>query len=154
MSKVGVFKHGQVRVTDGQRKKHVSQMSDYELQRLCRKIKPVKRISASRHLKQKVENNEVSFTYKMVWDVINNIHKTHIIEYNRTSFKGVQESRVLLRTQKSFPVEIGGKGEVRCNLCFVLSLDSGRLITAYWNEVSDNHKSINTDRYDETLVIV
>lgn len=154
MSKVGKFKHGQVKVTEGQRKKHVSQMSEYELHRLCRRIKGVKRIRVSRHLKQKVENKEVSFTYSMIWDVLNNIHKTHVVEYNRTSFYDKEESRVLLRTQKSYPVKIDEIGEVRCNLCFVLSINRGNIVTAYWNEVDDNHTTINLERYDENLKMV
>ena len=154
MSKVGKFKHGQVKRTDGQRKKHVSQMSEYELHRLCRRIKGLKRLRASSHLSQKVKRKEISFTYDMIWDVLKNIHKSHIIEYNLTMFNEQEESRVLLRTHKSYPVQIDGKGEVRCNLCFVLSLNRGNIITAYWNEVDDNHTTINLERYDENLKIV
>ena len=154
MSKIGKFKQGEIKVTQGQRKKHVSQMSDYELRRLCRRIKGIKRLNASWHLSQKMKKKEISFTYEMIYDVLKNIHKSHIIEYNLSMFNEQEESRVLLRTHKSYPVQIDGKGQVYCNLCFVIALNTGRIVTAYWNDAKDNHKSINLNRYDEKLEII
>lgn len=40
-----------------------------------------------------------------------------------------------------------------CNLCIVLSLTFNKIITTYWNKISDNHEMLNMRKYNSNLVV-
>lgn len=76
-----------------------------------------------------------------------------IIEYNSTNNYGKIDKRVLIRSKKSYFVDIDNT-LTECNLCFVISIITGQIITAYYNEVNDNHNTIDWLRYDKSLKII
>ena len=41
-----------------------------------------------------------------------------------------------------------------CNLCAVIDYERGKVITAYWNDVDDNHDTLDLSRYDKNLQII
>lgn len=149
----GRFRRGYVQKTKRQRKKHISQMTKLDIEIIQEHIRNLRSLYASKHVIEKIKYDNLFFTSDMVVEVIENIDEQHIIEYNITRFRGRNDSRVLLRSDKVYPVSIIDKGVVYCNLCFVLSLDSGELVTVYWNDCNDNHQTINYERYDEQLVV-
>ena len=39
-------------------------------------------------------------------------------------------------------------GEIKkCNLCFVIDFNCGEIVTAYWNEATDLHKTLDMRKY-------
>lgn len=149
----GKFKVGYVKRTQGQKKKHISQMTSQEVDVIHEGIDNLSKLYASQHVIRKIKNDGLWFTSDMVVEVLTNFSAENIIEYNVSQFYGKLDRRVLLRSSESYPVLIDGKGKVDCNLCFVLSLDRGALVTVYWNEAGDNHSNIDMNRYDETLTV-
>lgn len=153
----GIYEIGNIKQTDGQKKKHALQMTSMEKIYLENELKKIdiNRIYLSRHIQEKLST---SFNV----DDIKNILKTKklsslVIEYNETpSFERI-EKRILIRddiAQKIIFVRIDGSSfECYANLCFVISTE-GRIITVYWNKTNDNHFSINWDRYDANLKII
>ena len=39
-------------------------------------------------------------------------------------------------------------GEIKkCNLCFVIDFNCGEIVTAYWNEATDLHETLDMRKY-------
>lgn len=81
-----------------------------------------------------------------------------IVEYNETPIKGVIEHRVLLRDSEQIMVKYNeGKDNefsALSNLCFVLCMDNGKIVTTYYNVSDDSHDTLNLYRYDKSLNII
>lgn len=152
------YYRGKVKATNGQRKKHVSQMTKDEIHYLSEKCKniPQKKVTISKHLLQKgISFNQV--------DILNtlqspNLHSL-IIEYNETPKKnGSLDSRVLIRSNISKDVQFQTKyGKVftaPAQMCFVISLKTYEVITVYWNKTNDSHTTMDWSRYQKHLKII
>lgn len=149
----GAFKHGQVKRTAGQVKKHVSQMDDAEVEQVCAKLRGCTRMNSSRHLKDKMETEGLSIDPKLVFATVRQAGRENIIEYNeRTYPDGGVSKRVLLRSTETRMVEVDGKPEP-CHLCFVTDTRTWTMVTAYWNRADDHHNNIDMSRYDGDLQI-
>lgn len=153
----GIYNKGYVKKTNGQVKKHRVQMTDTEIDYLNEKIKSMidKDIYFSRH----AQNNGITATLEQVIDVLNRESiKDYIVEYNETPFKGVIEHRVLIRDSKRVMVKYNeGKDNefsALSNLCFVLCIDNGKIVTTYYNVDNDSHDTLNLYRYDKNLKII
>lgn len=143
---------GYVKETREQRKKHVMQMSNKEKKYLVTQIKKVKdNISYGKHILEK----NIVFNKKTLKETLNSDYlRNYIVEYNETPLKYYTDKRVLIRSEIKDKVYINGLGYKYCNLCFVISIITGKVVTAYYNEASDNHSTLDLDRYDKSLKII
>jgi hypothetical protein len=149
-----------VSVTENQIKKHQSQMTADELLYLARilfEICPNIYKGKNWHLNNRIDTGSIpTERYKNI--IKEGKLPLKIVEYNETlKFYGV-DRRVVVRSEKAEYVTYhpGKTEEVTgyANLCFVVSLNTGEIITAYYNGVNDNHTSLDTRRYDENLQII
>lgn len=149
-----IYKKGQVRKTDKQFKKHFTQFSEKEVQYLKSKVQKLKNnVYFSKH----ELNNGNDTTLQQIKNNINN--DINIIEYNVTYYgEDKVDRRVVVRGNKEYLVNFKKPNEnVICkksNLCFVISIITGEIITTYYNEIKDNHKTIDLRRYCEFLKII
>lgn len=146
-------------ITCNQTKKHVTQMNAGELVYLSKKIFEIKddiKIKTD-HLKNRVDVGDLP-----LWTFIKVIEEgklpNKIIEYNETKRDGHVDHRVVIRdTKEETRYYHTGKEHLtygQCNLCFVLSLDTGNIVTAYYNGVNDSHYTLDAKRYNENLKII
>lgn len=154
MKNTGKFKRGQVKETPMQFKKHVSQMNKKDVFTLCERIKTIPNLFLSQHVMRKVESDDLSFQPIAIVEALKNASRSSIVEYNVVpSATGHMDHRVLMRTEREFIASVNGE-DVACNLCFVLSLDTGRIVTVYWNEAKDAHSTVDMGRYMQGLQVV
>lgn len=143
----GTFKQGQISVTKGQQKKHVSQMTDKEIRLLSLVIKSlnINETVLSRHVCDKFDSSDLSFS----WEQAERTFRSHkLVEYNQTGIS----SRVLIRGKRTESILVDGV-VVPSNLCLVLDIKKNRVVTAYWNAAVDNHQRIDMRRYNADMVI-
>lgn len=152
----GEIAMGTIRTSERQIKKHISQMLPRELEYLGKQIKELikGKVFYSRHLREK----EISFDATYVAEILGAKDvESLIIEYNITEMRdGSIDHRVVLRDNRERLVRLStpwGESAGMANLCVVVSLDNRRIVTAYWNKVNDNHRSIHWDRYCKELSI-
>jgi len=141
---------GQVKKTNNQIKKHVSQMSFIELNHIVSffKNETAKHdITLSYHLRDKVMNGEVVLNTPMLANIFDNINQS-IIEYNVTN----GTPRLLLRSLSQENIMIDNQYQ-NTNLCIVIDLLSFRIVTAYHNLANDFHDDIDYNRYDENMKV-
>lgn len=154
----GIYDIGNIKKTKKQEKKHISQMSEAEKKYLKNKINAINTedITFSKHILNK--KKEIEFEMENIFEVLNEYDiENLIVEYNETPTNGLIDRRVLLRGDKSYNVRFkSGKGSFisPANICFVISLNTYRIITVYWNKSNDSHKTINWNRYNEDLDII
>lgn len=148
-----VIRQGLVKKTVGQRKKHVSMMSKAEINYLSNRVCLLQnKWSLTEH----VRFNGRLFHLAHIEELMKEDLRLSLIEFNEKTTYGVKSRRVLLRSQFAVPtlLQINGISEwMFSNLCLVMDIDTGDIITMYWNRVSDNHSTINMERYDQTLNI-
>ena len=133
-----------------QRKKHYKQMSIKEKQ-TCIKllqdtVKKHKQLKVSEHTEEKLET---SINFKALIGMIfgtNNLQ--YIIEYNQTTKYGRVERRILVRHPQK--VKVDG---YLSYMYIVIGVDTGRIVTAYYNKVTDVHKTLDLSYYDKNLKI-
>lgn len=100
-----------------------------------------------------VEKKDILIKKKDILKVIKDSDiRSLIIEYNTTKKSYGIDKRVVLRSKEVYNVEIG-ENIIECNLCFVISILSGEVITAYYNNINDNHENIDWARYNENLKV-
>lgn len=146
----GSINKGKVKRTYRQEKKHFTQFSQEELTYLEGEIRKLKKIIPSWHL---TEKKDILVKKSDILKVINDSDiKSLIIEYNETSKSTGVDKRVVLRSRESYSVYIDNN-MIESNLCFVLSILEGEVITAYYNDINDNHDSIDWLRYNKDLKI-
>ena len=141
---------GQVKKTNNQIKKHVSQMSFIELNHIVSffKNETAKHdITLSYHLRDKVMNGEVVLNTPMLANIFDNVNQS-IIEYNVTN----GTPRLLLRSLSQENIMIDNQYQ-NTNLCIVIDLLSFRIITAYHNLANDFHDEIDYNIYDENMKV-
>lgn len=147
------YHKGVIKKTENQRKKHVKQMTRKEQWYLREQIKNLPNIRFTQH----ALNNGVNVTMKQIKNTIKEYN--YIIEYNETTdtYDKV-DRRVLVRSSRVYKVDFhkidGSVIKGNANLCFVISIDTGDIITTYYNFINDEHKTIDMRRYDKTLKII
>lgn len=147
------YHKGVIKKTENQRKKHVKQMTRKEQWYLREQIKNLPNIRFTQH----ALNNGVNVTMKQIKNTIKEYN--YIIEYNETTnIYGKIDRRVLVRSSHIYKVDFhkidGSIIKGNANLCFVISIDTGDIITTYYNFINDEHKTIDVRRYDKTLKII
>lgn len=150
------FEMGRTKKTKNQLKKHFSSITDNERSYLFniiyKNLLKGKKIELSKHLSEKQRNNEVKLNFEAIYDCVNNIHST-LIEYNEVVTSTYQSRRVVLRSQYAYNVLVDDLS-VLSNLIIVLDVDSLELVTAYNNDVLDNHTTMDITRYNNNLKII
>lgn len=126
---------GEVKVTNGQIKKHVSQFTEKEF-RFLNSIVRGRKTQLSSHAKLRMSELNISCN-----KIKESLKSFKIIEFNYK--ESTQEARVLLRSTKEYVLD----DNQSYNLCCVISLTENDIVTLYWNLASDNHATINVDRY-------
>ena len=128
-----------VKTTDGQQKKHYTQMTGDELKVIKRELSKVNinYIRLSEHA-----TNHVTIDQKQLRTIFS---AYDIIEFN-TLIKGKECHRVLIRSRAKFDI-VADKKLVKAQYCVVYDLTTQRVITIYANCVDDYHETINMDRY-------
>lgn len=147
------YHKGVVKKTIGQKKKCFTQMNKFELRYLRNKVENLPNIYFSYH----ALTNGVDVTIEQIKNTINGYN--FIIEYNETTNQnGKVDRRVLMRSSTIYNVDFkradGSIVKGNANLCFVISIVTGRIITTYYNYIRDNHETIDYRRYDKNLKII
>lgn len=149
---------GRVKHTENQKKKHITQMTKKEIAYLKNELKllPSWQAKMSKHLIKKrvtvnIQDVEDTLVAQNVADCI--------VEYNETiDSSGQSDRRILIRCDipkmVRFKTRRKNVVEAMAHLCFVISLDTYSIVTAYWNKISDDHESINWERYSKHLSII
>ena len=152
------FAKGVQRITAQQTKKHISQMSEEEVNYLVDQLhRYTKYIQRSHHVARKVAEGDM-FDIPLS-DIMETIKSKdvgkNIVECNETGHKnnGKIYQRVLLRLNKEYMVDIGGV-DTLCHAFAVVEIKTKQLITTYVNAIDDTHTTLNTDRYDPNMVII
>ena len=147
------YHKGVIKKTENQRKKHVKQMTRKEQWYLREQIKNLPNIKFTKH----ALNNNVDVTIEQIKNTIKEYN--YIVEYNETTDTyGKIDRRVFVRSSRVYKVNFhkidGSVIKGNANLCFVISIDTGNIITTYYNFINDEHKTIDMRRYDKTLKII
>lgn len=95
----------------------------------------------SYHLQNKVHAKRVCLPYKAL-KAITKYNHYKIIEVNITG----NDIRYLLRGTDSFYCRLSGEVQ-QVNLCIVVSTRSKLIVTAYLNRCTDNHSTLDQERY-------
>ena len=160
----GTTNRGVQSETKNQIKKHIKDISCTELREILDivELNNLYYIQLSNHVRDKVE---VSFSLRHIQELLesNNLENL-IIEVNvnfpNVNFPNDNDSvpddiRILVRDSEAVYTTMTNKrtgqvSQIPCNMCFVYSLTSNRLVTVYWNPANDNHDSIDWNRYVDT----
>lgn len=139
---------GEVKKSQFQTKKHISQMSEFEKQLILnyfRKHTLHQKLMITKHLQQKIAQDEVVLIEALMRSIV---ETPNIIEFNQTR----NEKRVVFRSSESAIVDINGS-EQSVQLCLVIALETATMVTAYFNTTNDNHETINPKRYNSHMKI-
>jgi len=142
------------KITDNQRKKHYTMFSNDEKLYLIDKLNIVKTYAIlSEHLQLK--NNGI--TIRDINNVFNS-NNFEMIEYNETTRNNITDLRVLIRSVDTYftsfyDTTINYSYNCYCHLCFVISIKTGQVVTAYFNKSGDTHKTIDLSRYENLQII-
>lgn len=155
MKNKGIYNKGVIKRTPNQVKKHVTQMSKEEIVFL---EKAVHSIVSKVHFSQHFKTNRVACSESYIKELLSKDLSEMIIEYNETPSKNKVDKRVLIRDKDLqevlFLSETTEEFTETANLCIVVSILTGSVITAYWNLSSDNHKTMDWRRYNSKLEII
>lgn len=130
--------------TKNQIKKHVSQFSDTEFHVLNAFVNGIcdSKIQITNHA-----HNHISFINQSI--VQQTLDDCDIIEFNITH----ENPRLLVRSRKQLNVIIDENLDI-AHVCMVIDIKNLSVVTSYVNTCSDNHQTLNWDRYDATLDIL
>lgn len=131
-------------------------MTTEEKEYLSNELKKINLFNIS--LSYHVQHKNIEYNPNNIFKVLlsENIEQL-IVEYNETTTNREKDCRVLLRSDFNVPTTIIEYNKVKlcdANLCFVISLQTKRIITVYFNIQSDNHNTINWNRYNKDLQII
>jgi len=106
---------------------------------LCINLATIKALSY--HLQKKIHQKRVCVPYRALQAITQRNHYK-VIEVNKTG----DDIRYLLRGTDSFYCKLSGTIQ-RVNLCIVVSTRSQLVVTAYLNTCTDNHGTLDRERY-------
>lgn len=141
----GTFKTGTISHTQGQKKWHASQISEETLDTIRFRLRQTiqrKGWRLSYHLQKK---DNLTFSPEIIQYVIDT---GDVIEYNETPRRDKTSRRILLRNLCDKHKVNTNIGVTESNLCVVIDIDNGNVVTAYWNAANDNHKTIDMHKYE------
>ena len=143
----GELNRGTIRKTEGQEKKLYTQMTPEELEKCYLVINNCanKYWKISKHLKEK---STVSWNLKDIIDTIRG-GLFDIIEYNRVK----DDIRLVISSYKTYDIEVDGQ-ITKCIMNICLSVKYNKIVTLWYNDILDTHKTINMNRYNKDLEVV
>ena len=102
-------------------------------------------IKYSRHLVKKMRRENLNVPTIVIAKTIAHA-KTSFIEFSHLR-GNCKWHRALLRDYSTVE-NVMIDGEIKkCNLCFVIDFKCGEIVTAYWNEVTDLHETLDVRKY-------
>lgn len=102
-------------------------------------------IKYSRHLVKKMRRENLNVPTIVIAKTIAHA-KTSFIEFSYLC-GNCKWHRALLRDYTTVE-DVMIDGEIKkCNLCFVIDFNCGEIVTAYWNEATDLHKTLDMKKY-------
>lgn len=144
------IQRGRVKTTQNQIKKHITQMTPHETAFIAKRLK---KVYSNYKWHPHFSDSSRLFNMMTIERLLLSPNITDcIIEYNQRG----DDRRVLLRSTFSSNVTLekdGKRFEADANLCIVIDIYTGVIITAYWNEVTDHHDTVNMNRYTADLRI-
>lgn len=155
----GTTNRGVQSETKNQIKKHVKDVSCTELREILDivELNNLHYIQLSNHVRDKVE---VSFSLRHIQELLESNNLENLIIEVNVNFPNDNDSvpddiRIFVRDSEAVYTTMTNKrtgqvSQIPCNMCFVYSLTSNRLVTVYWNPANDNHDSIDWNRYVDT----
>ena len=131
---------GNIKLTKGQVKKHYSQFTKREAETLVKVVRNinVNDLKYAKHIHREFINDTLKKTIKNC--TIDNIKDFSISTIHR------DDLRVLIRSNYQDIIELDGKVQ-RCNLCFVIALNTNTIITTWYNSINRQKKNVNMNRY-------
>ena len=131
---------GNIKITKGLIKKHCSQFSRKEIEILVKVVKNIdtNNLKYANHIHREFINETLIKTIK-------NCTPDNIKDF---SFSTIHKDdlRVLIRSNYKDIVELDGKVQ-KCNLCFVVSLNTNTIITTWYNSINRKKDKVNMNRY-------
>lgn len=131
---------GNIKITKGLIKKHCSQFSRKEIEILVKVVKNIdtNNLNYANHIHREFINDTLIKTIK-------NCTPDNIKDF---SFSTIHKDdlRVLIRSNYKDIVELDGKVQ-KCNLCFVISLNTNTIITTWYNSINRKKDKVNMNRY-------
>lgn len=131
---------GNIKITKGQIKKHCSMMSRKEMEMLVKVVKSIdtNNLKYANHIHREFLNDTLVKTIK-------NCTPENIKDFSFSTMHK-NDLRVLIRSNYKDIVELDGKVE-KCNLCFVIALNTNTIITTWYNSINRQKKNVNMNRY-------
>lgn len=156
ISKQGEFKGGWNDNRPGQDKKLARQMTRTEKDYLVHIVRETDRVVLHPHLQWKRDTGQISFDLLSIERMFRAKRlRYHIKEYSVIELTdGTIDHRVLIRSNKQERVDIDGRGLTKCNLMFVLSLDTKEIVTAYYVHIHNHFDNPNMKRYNAQLDVI
>lgn len=129
-------------------KKHITQMSMYEIQIIKTKLdnsyKRKQKVRFAKHCNERWKE-KVRYDVNFKTSLMKTLHEYEIIEYKNVYFsKNSMEERVVLRSKQPYY----GK-----NICLVYSITNKVIITVWLNGVVNNHKALRLSEYNADMEI-
>lgn len=151
-SGVANFKFGQDRTSKNQLKKHYSQLSKDDVDKIINKFKGDKNIRYSNHVRKKVRDENLKIDDVLIRETLRNLESKNIIEYNSNVYAdGSVNNRVLIRSSKAVEVYSSYSNSMEsCNICFSID-ENHNIVTVYWNRANDSHRSVDYSKYSKDL---
>ncbi|XWX33420.1 hypothetical protein KQUDLBSD_CDS0148 [Staphylococcus phage PG-2021_40] len=139
-------------------KKHSKQMikgEKYNCSVLAKQAFRHKGISKSPHLEQRMMEKGISIDMSLIAETLLDNGLLHnILEYNETYVDGIFHQRVLIDIKGIHSYVCHKHGvEKRGKLKVVYDITNGKLVTAYYNSIDDNHLTLNLSNYEGSLVV-
>lgn len=157
----GTTRTGYNSITKNQIKKHFLQMtkSEKELLQILLSNIDVENLQYSYHLLLKLNTTyakSIIISLLSSENILDNVIELNI---NKNDYGNVSDIRVLLRDKNLYRVKMldyntNIESIENANLCVVYSITNNRIVTAYWNNVNDDHKTINWKRYNQYINIL
>lgn len=131
---------GNIKITKGQIKKHCSQFTRKEKEMLVQVVRSTNtnNLKYAKHIHREFINDTLVKTIQNC--TIDNIKDFSISSIHR------DDLRVLIRSNYQDTVELDGK-VTKCNLCFVLALNTNTIITTWYNSINRKKDKVNMNRY-------
>lgn len=137
---------GNIKITKGQVKKHCSQMTTKEKDMLVKVVRNtnIDNLKYASHIHRE-------FITETLVKTIKNCTPDNIKDFSISTIHK-NEMRVLIRSNYQDIVELDGKVQ-KCNLCFVLQLNTNTIITTWYNSINRKKDKVNMNRYCKNLKI-
>lgn len=154
MEQIGTTKEGIVSTDKNQKKVLRSSLNNSQLLKAVKELYSnvdLNNIQYVPHIQDKINKKELTIDEELIKKTLRNIFINkkfdNIVEINE-NINSKSPTRLLLRdyslTSNIKVTDSDNITRIRpCNLCFSIGIETGKIITAYWNRADDCNKSLN-----------